>query len=86
MAASVLLAVFLSGLLAGTHCAGMCGGVVTALSVSGMPGQRPPLTRLLAYNTGRIASYVSAGALVGAISAAGLLLAPVQQGFYVIAI
>lgn len=33
-----LLAVFLTGLLGGVHCAGMCGGIVSAL---GMLNQRP---------------------------------------------
>jgi sulfite exporter TauE/SafE len=33
-----LVSVFLVGLLGGLHCAGMCGGIVAALSLSGPPG------------------------------------------------
>jgi sulfite exporter TauE/SafE len=51
------------------HCVGMCGGIVGALTV-GLPRKvRSSLPRLfpyqLAYNVGRIAGYVSAGALMG---------------------
>ena len=35
---SGFLAVFLIGLLGGVHCAGMCGGIVSALSLQ-MPGK-----------------------------------------------
>lgn len=71
---SDLLPLFLAGLLGGTHCFGMCGGIVAALSGgaggrSGIVGTRWSL--LFAYNGGRIASYVLAGALVGGL--AGLL-------------
>ena len=89
---SGFLAVFLVGLLGGVHCAGMCGGIVSALSVStvSMPGQRatspPPWQLHLAYNLGRIASYSIAGALMGALGSLGLLLnnaLPVQMTLYV---
>ena len=66
-----LLALFLVGLLGGTHCVGMCGGIVGALSVGGPA--RFPLH--LAYNLGRILSYTLAGALVGALGSASLALA-----------
>lgn len=65
-----LLAAFLVGLLGGVHCAGMCGGIVAALSL-GIPSQgaarvaRWPL--LLAYNLARITSYTLAGALMGGV-------------------
>lgn len=62
-AAPGLLALFLVGLLGGTHCVGMCGGVVGALSL----GAAPRLSLHLAYNAGRIASYTLAGAAVGAL-------------------
>lgn len=62
------LALFLVGLLGGTHCVGMCGGIVGALSMGG-----PARWSLhLAYNGGRILSYASAGAIAGALGAAGL--------------
>lgn len=85
------VAVFLIGLLGGTHCIGMCGGIVSALSVRPLnaPMRGAPQWRLhFAYNTGRVASYVTAGALVGAIGSAGLLLnevLPVQMVLYVLA-
>jgi uncharacterized protein len=62
------LALFLVGLLGGTHCIGMCGGIVGALSMGG-----PAKWSLhLAYNFGRIASYTMAGAIAGALGAASL--------------
>lgn len=73
---------FIVGLLGGVHCIGMCGGIVGALTF-GLPetkrrtvaGQIP---YQLAYNLGRLSSYVIAGALMGGL---GLLLAelmPIQ--------
>jgi hypothetical protein len=62
-------AAFLVGLLGGTHCIGMCGGIVGALS-SGLSldvqtSHRRLFTAQLAYNTGRISSYTLAGVLLG---------------------
>ena len=62
------LALFLVGLLGGTHCVGMCGGIVGALSL-GVPAR---WSMLLAYNAGRIFSYTLAGAIAGALGAASL--------------
>ena len=78
------LSAFLVGLLGGVHCVGMCGGIVTALSL-GLPNQLNPqlnpkgrhpgrpmggnLPLVLAYNLGRISSYTLAGALFGGIGA-----------------
>lgn len=62
------LALFLVGLLGGTHCVGMCGGIVGALSM-GAPAR---WSMLFAYNTGRILSYGTAGAVAGALGAASL--------------
>ncbi len=62
-------AAFAAGLLGGVHCAGMCGGIVAALSLQ---ARGPLLGRQLAFNGGRIASYVAAGIAVGA--AGGLAL------------
>lgn len=80
-----LLAVFVVGLLGGGHCAGMCGGIVGALSAQ-PGGGRPALH--LAYSTGRIASYAVAGAVAGSIGGLGLLLSdvlPIQLALYVLA-
>lgn len=88
------IAVFLIGLLGGVHCVGMCGGIVSALSMQpGAPAVRAPgaasaLPLHLAYNFGRISSYVMAGALVGAIGSFSLLLndmLPVQMALYIAA-
>ena len=81
-------AVFLIGLLGGTHCIGMCGGIVSALTVQ-LPGQRRREWPLhLAYNIGRITSYTVAGAAMGAIGTVGMLfndILPIQLGLYVAA-
>lgn len=76
-----IAAVFFVGLLGGVHCLGMCGSIVGILT-SQLPksGARWPFH--LAYNSGRVASYVAAGALVGAVGQAGLLMrdaVPVQH-------
>lgn len=87
MPESGYLAVFLIGLLGGTHCMAMCGGIVGALTV-GTPSGRPRWPLPLAYNLGRIAGYALAGAVLGAIGSAGLLLndvMPVQMTLYVLA-
>jgi sulfite exporter TauE/SafE len=88
---SGFLAVFLIGLLGGVHCVGMCGGIVSALSIqipdpAVQPGPAWPVH--LTYNLGRIVSYAIAGALMGAIGSLGLLLnnwLPVQMILYVTA-
>lgn len=71
---------FLVGLLGSTHCLGMCGGIVGALTFGLHPDiRRRPLRLapyLLAYNAGRIASYALAGALAGALGAQLFGLAP----------
>lgn len=64
------ISAFLVGLLGGVHCVGMCGGIVTALSLGlpaqpGRAGARWPY--LLAYNLARITSYSIAGALLGGV-------------------
>jgi sulfite exporter TauE/SafE len=64
-----LPAAFLVGLLGGVHCVGMCSGIVGALTSGLAPGIRLSrgrfLSALLAYNSGRITSYVLAGLLLG---------------------
>jgi len=82
------IAVFLVGLLGGTHCAAMCGGIVGALTLPGAAQQRAVWPLHFAYNIGRIGSYTLAGALVGAIGSVGLLfneILPVQLALYVVA-
>lgn len=79
------IAVFLIGLLGGTHCLAMCGGIVAALTA---PGQGSAWPLQLAYNLGRISSYTLAGAVFGTIGSLGLLmndLLPVQLVLYIAA-
>jgi sulfite exporter TauE/SafE len=62
-----LLVAFTVGLLGSLHCAGMCGGIVGAL------------TCLLSYNAGRIVSYTVAGAIVGELGAQAFVLVPLDH-------
>lgn len=64
--ASALLAAFVFGLLGSAHCLGMCGGIMSTLSLARSPsgsGFGP----LIAYNSGRIISYAAAGLIVATI-------------------
>lgn len=79
------LALFLVGLLGAGHCAGMCGGIVGALSLQSPRHGAAAVLVHLAYNLGRIMSYVMAGLVAGLLGqAAGNLLA-LQHGLYLIA-
>lgn len=76
-----LVAIFIVGLLSGVHCLGMCGSVVGILTGQ-LPKEGARWPYHLAYNSGRVASYTLAGALVGSIGQAGMLLrdvVPVQH-------
>ncbi len=76
-----LFAVFAVGFLGGVHCLGMCGSIVGIFSAQ-IPKEKARPAFHLAYNGGRLASYAAAGALVGAIGQAGLLLrdvVPIQH-------
>lgn len=77
-------ALFIVGLLGAGHCAGMCGGIVGALSLQSATGA-PAVAIHFAYNIGRISSYALAGLIVGAM---GQLLGnalPMQRGLYLLA-
>lgn len=82
-----LTAAFLVGLLGGGHCAGMCGGIVGAVTVT-LPGSRPQWPFLIGYNLGRIGTYTLAGALAGAIGASSFFLdhvLPIEKMLYALA-
>ncbi len=84
MPESAYLALLLIGLLGGTHCIGMCGGIVGALSLAA-PAR---LSLHLAYNSGRIVSYATAGAIAGALGEASMALSgqlPVRTVLYLLA-
>lgn len=73
---------FVVALFGSTHCLGMCGGLAAALSL-GLPPERrhgsAALPFLLTYNIGRIASYVIAGAAVGALGASVVDFSSLQR-------
>ena len=85
-----LVPVFLIGLLGGVHCVGLCGGIVGAFSVAGPAVKAFPIAvvtqtrsvafapegslRVLAFNLGRIASYMVAGALAGLLGSIPALI------------
>jgi len=79
------LALFIVGLLGAGHCAGMCGGIVGALSLQGPQGGGVSVVVHLAYNLGRIASYVAAGLVAGALGQAAGDLMALQHGLYLFA-
>ncbi len=81
-----LLTALLAGLLGGVHCVGMCGGIVAAFSFRA-DGSRPPFRLHLAYNLGRVTSYVIFGALAGALGASLKLadFVPMQTALFVLA-
>ena len=86
-----LISAFLVGLLGGGHCVGMCGGIVSAVSMH-LPSQpknvlqkNPKILFLIAYNLGRILSYTLAGMLAGLIGASSFFLnhvLPIQHLLY----
>jgi len=94
-----LLPIFFVGLLGGVHCVGMCGGIVGAFSVAtprrsfpvpvltqsaGVSVAAAGALRVLAFNAGRIGSYLIAGALVGVLGSIPVMMniAILQRGAY----
>ena len=77
---SQYLVAFITGLLGGVHCFGMCGGIVGALSLSNPQQQKTSqLPILLGYNLGRILGYVVAGMIVGFFGATLVDLTGIQN-------
>ncbi len=77
-----LISHFLIGLLGAAHCFGMCGGISSLLTLGLAPQNRRGATAiyyLLAYNGGRLSSYVAAGAIVGGLSGGLLQLSELHQ-------
>ena len=66
-------AALIVGLLGSSHCLGMCGGIVAALDlgVAADPTSKPRSLFIyqLAYNSGRICSYLLVGLLAGSLGA-----------------
>jgi uncharacterized protein len=81
MNALSLFPFFAAGLVGSVHCVGMCGGIVGAFSMAAprrafpvavVAANAPAMAldgavRVAAYNVGRIASYMTAGALAGGL-------------------
>ncbi|WVH09876.1 MAG: putative membrane copper tolerance protein [Fluviibacter phosphoraccumulans EoVTN8] len=77
-------AAVLIGWLGGVHCLGMCGGIVSALSLSVSESRRPVL--LLVYNLGRCFTYILLGGVAGFMGYAGIsVLGLAPLGFYILA-
>lgn len=69
-----LIAGFVIGLFSVLHCLGMCGSIIGALTLS-LPeeirfNRRRLFFYVLAYNLGRLTSYILAGAVIGTIGMA----------------
>lgn len=84
------LVAFSLGIFSTIHCLGMCGGIITALSL-GLPEDiRQSRTRfallVCAYNLGRIISYTVAGALAGIFGHIILGLVQNNTGHYILRI
>lgn len=65
MNSELLVPVFAASLLGSVHCAAMCGGFV-AIAGEGVSGRARAWTQLI-YNAGRLISYLTLGALAGAL-------------------
>jgi len=80
------LAALVVGFLGSTHCLGMCGGIAGSLGAATERAREPHflgrLSFLLAYNLGRISSYVAAGTITASIGhlGFGLLPSPLAHG------
>ena len=88
---SPYLVAFITGLVGGVHCVGMCGGIVGMLSLGQQPTTKKPsllhhLPLLLGYNFGRIVGYISAGAIVGGLGATLLSLSDLNQSKQILSI
>lgn len=81
----LLTASFLIGFLGSMHCVGMCGGLVTALSMS---QPKTWWTGLISYQLGRITTYTFLGLIAGIIGVAITQtpwLSQAQQGLAIVA-
>ena len=78
-----LVSAFLVGFIGSTHCIGMCGGIVGALTLGAKRDAAGSLWSMLpyliAYNLGRVTTYAGAGAVFGFIGAQVFQAAPLPQ-------
>ena len=89
---ALLLGMLLTGFASGVHCAGMCGGFVSAFSAARIvrlcDARRDRAREWLgplALSTGRVATYTLAGAIAGALGGAVAQALPVQTALFVVA-
>ncbi len=66
---TLLLGVLVASLVGSIHCAAMCGGFVCVYAGASPARGRGALGAHAAYNAGRLVSYVTLGAIAGAIGA-----------------
>lgn len=85
---SQYLVAFITGLLGGVHCFGMCGGIVGALTlgVSKEKSSSSQLAIMLGYNIGRISGYVVAGTIVAFLGSSLVDLTGIQTAKQVLAV
>jgi sulfite exporter TauE/SafE len=69
---------FMTGLLGSAHCLGMCGGLVSALSLTA-DGRNSGLGFQLLYNLGRILTYGLIGLMVGWLGSAAAVKSSLQE-------
>jgi len=69
---------FMTGLFGSAHCIGMCGGIVTALSLTADGRNSGPAFHLL-YNLGRTMTYALIGLIVGWLGSALVMTGSFQQ-------
>jgi sulfite exporter TauE/SafE len=66
---TLLAGVLIASLVGSIHCAAMCGGFVCAYAGTGAPRGLANLPAHLAYNGGRLVSYLTLGLVAGAVGA-----------------
>lgn len=74
-----LTTAFMVGLLGSVHCIGMCGGIVGVMGAGSGSSRAGRMMNLLAYNTGRIASYGVAGLVAGLAGSHAFDLFPFER-------
>ncbi len=78
---ALIVTVFVASLLGSVHCAGMCGAFVAfAVGLNDPDAKRKRARLHVAYNTGRLITYITLGAIAGALGNA-LDLAGSMLGF-----
>lgn len=85
---SWLATAFLMGLLGGTHCVGMCGGLSSALTYALPDASRRGLRLVgwqLLYNSGRLLTYTLLGLCAGWLLAGLQDIGAAQQGIRIVA-